>query len=129
MPHIVVEYSANLKSAVSWPEVLKRLHSAAVEMPELPESGLRVRARGYEDFLIADGAPANGFVHVVLRMGHGRSEEAKRRIGDHLFAVLCSSFSGVFESGPVSISFEIQEIHPVFNYRKSNLKGRMNKVA
>jgi 5-carboxymethyl-2-hydroxymuconate isomerase len=129
MPHIVVEYSGNLKGAVSWPQVLKQLHRAAAEMAELPESGLRTRAHSCEDFLVADGGTRNAFVHMVLRMGHGRSDDAKQRIGDHLFAVLCESFSEVYGNGPVSISLEIQEIHPIFNYRKSNLRAHTAKVA
>lgn len=129
MPHIIVEYSGNLNSSVPWPDVLKALHDAAAEMPELPLSGLRTRARAFDDYIIADGSPRNAFVHAVLRMGHGRSEEARQRIGDTLFGVLCETLKPLFDERPVSVSFEIQEIHPVFNFRKSNLAAHMKKVA
>jgi 5-oxopent-3-ene-1,2,5-tricarboxylate decarboxylase/2-hydroxyhepta-2,4-diene-1,7-dioate isomerase len=128
MPHIMIEYSGNL-AAVDWPQVLQALHSAAAEMPELPLSGLRTRARACDHVLIADGSPRNAFVHVVLRMGHGRADEAKQRIGDRLFGTLCDSLKHLFDERPVSVSFEIQEIHPVFNFRKSNLAAHMQKVA
>jgi 5-carboxymethyl-2-hydroxymuconate isomerase len=123
MPHIVIEYSGNLSPHVNWAELARRLHGAASEMPELPLSGLRTRARQYDDYVIADGNPEAGFVHVTLRMGHGRSEEAKLRIGDHLFGALCYSLETAYQSRPLSITLEIQEIHPVFNYRKSNLRS------
>lgn len=125
MPHLVVEYSDNLSSAVYWKTVIRDLHRAALELPEIPVSGLRTRARGYDAYVIANDDPRNAFAHVVLRMGHGRSDDVKQRMGDHLFAAICKSLDSCYENGPITISLEIQEIHPVFNFRKSNMKSHI----
>jgi 5-carboxymethyl-2-hydroxymuconate isomerase len=127
MPNIIVEYSANLSSAVSWPDVLKSLQRTAGAMPELPTTGLRTRAYCCDHAIVSDGEPENAFVHAVLRMGHGRSDEAKQRIGEGLFGSLSESLAPLFDARPLSLTFEIQEIHPVFNFRKSNLKDHMDE--
>lgn len=126
MPHIIVEYTANLDH-LAWDEVLKVLHEAAAEMAELPLPGLRSRAHRCADFRVSDGKPENAFVHVVLRMGHGRSEEARERIGKHVFAALADHFRATFDERPLSVTLEVQEIHPVLNFRKANLREHFDK--
>ena len=44
MPHIVVEYSANLEDHIDIAVVLESLHSAAASHSSVPLAGLRTRA-------------------------------------------------------------------------------------
>lgn len=123
MPHIIIEYTANLDD-VPWPELMDALHTAAAEMPELPLKGLRSRAVRHETFQVGGGEPENAFAHVTLRLGHGRSEEALSRIGEHLFSTLRAQLDPHLNGRPVSITLEIQEIHPVHNYRENRIPGK-----
>ena len=72
MPHIIVEHSSNLSQHIEIPELLQSLHRAALETGVFPLGGLRTRAARRDDYVIADGHPDNVFIHVVLRIGHGR---------------------------------------------------------
>lgn len=123
MPHIIVEHTANLDD-LPWSELLDALHHAAAEMPELPLKGLRSRVVRHETYQIADGDPENAFVHVTLRLGHGRPEEALSRIGEHLFSSLRARLDPYLKDRPVSITLEIDEIHPVHNYRENRISGK-----
>ena len=42
----------------------------------------RARAVRIDDCLIVDGHPDNAFVHVLLRIGHGRSDAQKSALGN-----------------------------------------------
>ncbi|MBV9079473.1 MAG: 5-carboxymethyl-2-hydroxymuconate isomerase, partial [Methylobacteriaceae bacterium] len=44
MPHIIVEYSANLDGAISPRRLVNGLHAAALETGVFPLGGLRTRA-------------------------------------------------------------------------------------
>lgn len=121
MPHIVVEYSANLRDALDLDSLLGRLHDAALETGVFPIGGLRTRAAERRDYRIADGDPANGFVHVLLKIGHGRDLDTRKRAAGHVFDALCGHLGPLFERTPLGISLEVQEIDPDLNFKKNNL--------
>ena len=74
MPHIWIEYSANLD--LDTRALMRVVQDAAVGDGSLyPLAGARTRALRVDDYLIVDGHPDNAFVHVLLRIGHGRSAE------------------------------------------------------
>ena len=75
MPHIIVEYSANIEPEMALEGLLKSLHEAALASGIFPLGGLRTRAVARRDYVIADGDRENGFVHLNLRIGHGRDPE------------------------------------------------------
>ncbi|MYK28467.1 MAG: 5-carboxymethyl-2-hydroxymuconate isomerase, partial [Gammaproteobacteria bacterium] len=74
MPHLVVEYSANLESRLELEALMAKLRDVAVAGGVFPLAGIRVRAARRDRYLIADGDPAHGFVHVMARIGEGRAE-------------------------------------------------------
>ena len=89
MPHVVVEFSANLRGRADVPRLLRTVHDAALATGVFPRGGTRTRAEERTDYLIADGHPDNAFVHVTLRIGHGRDLEKPRRGGGGCGLVRC----------------------------------------
>jgi len=122
MPHLIIEYSANLAGKTDLQALVDGLHTAALDVDGLPIGGLRTRAARRDNFAIADRHPDNAFVHVILKLGHGRSLEKRREFGEALFAALCELLAPVSASSPLAISFEIQEIHPELTWKKNNLR-------
>ena len=92
MPHVVVEFSANLRGRADVPRLLRTVHDAALATGVFPRGGTRTRAEERTDYLIADGHPDNAFVHVTLRIGHGRDLETRKRAGQQVFDALCAEF-------------------------------------
>jgi 5-carboxymethyl-2-hydroxymuconate isomerase len=121
MPHVLIEYSANLRDRIAVPALVRRLHDAAIGTGVFPRGGTRTRAFARDDYLIADGHPDNGFVHVTLRIGHGRDLETRRRCGQAVFDALCEHLAPVSGSSPLGISFEVEEMHPELNFKRNNL--------
>lgn len=132
MPHIVVEYSAGLQDRLNLDDFIAALHGAALQTGIFPVGGLRTRAYQSSHFLIADGHPDNAFVHISLKVGHGRDLESRRRACEMIFAAACKQLSTLYERSPLAISLEMQEIDPVLTFKKNNLHdyvARRQKAA
>ncbi|MCP5371754.1 MAG: 5-carboxymethyl-2-hydroxymuconate Delta-isomerase [Hyphomicrobiales bacterium] len=121
MPHVIIEHSANITGTMDLDGLIARLHAAALETGVFPLGGLRTRAAERTRYRIADGHPDNGFVHVTLRMGHGRDPATKRAAAEHVFAALCDHLEPLFRTSPLGISLEVQEIDPDLSFKHNNL--------
>jgi len=127
MPHQIIEYSANLDARMDIQALVDGLHQVAMETDGLPIGGLRTRAARREYFQVADRDPDNAFVHLILKLGHGRPVEVRRAFGETLFAALCDLLEPVASTSPIAISFEIQQIDPELTWKKNNLREYMTK--
>ncbi len=121
MPHIIIEVSANLRERVDLQAFVDRVHAAALETGVFPIGGARTRVAERAFYKIADGDPENAFVHVVLRVGHGRDMETKKRVGETVFRTVCDALRPTFERTPLGISLEVEEIDPNLSWRENNL--------
>jgi 5-carboxymethyl-2-hydroxymuconate isomerase len=121
MPHLIVEYSANLERDIDISHLVAALHAAALETGAFPIGGIRTRAARREAYAIADSHPDNGFIHVQARIGAGRSPEVRQKAAEHIFAALKSETARVFAERPLGLTFEIVEIDPVGSLKHNNL--------
>ena len=122
MPHIIVEYSKNLNSALDVEALVEALHVAAMGLEALPTGGLRTRAHQAGIARIGDGEPSRNFIYLTVRLGQGRSSEVKRDIGDKLFSVLTGFTADHFDAGNgLSLGLEIQEIEKDWTWKKNNI--------
>ena len=108
-------------------ELVDGLHENAMAIDGLPLGGLRTRAVRRDNYQVADQHPDNAFVHMILRLGHGRSDEKKKEFGEAIFEALCNLLAPVSSTSPPAISFEIQEIDAVLTWKKNNLRDYMAK--
>jgi 5-carboxymethyl-2-hydroxymuconate isomerase len=127
LPHLIVEYSANIEHAIALDDLLDKLHASAIRSGIFPIGGLRVRALRMDRYRIADCHPDNGYVHVTAIVGHGRPLDVRERVGAELFAMLTEHLDGAFRAGPLAISFNMQEFHPQLNFKKNNLHEYVRK--
>ncbi|MFN8061037.1 MAG: 5-carboxymethyl-2-hydroxymuconate Delta-isomerase [Vicinamibacterales bacterium] len=121
MPHLIIEYSSNLRPVLDVSRLVQRLHEAAIRTGIFPLGGVRTRAVAREHYRVADGHPDNAFVHAVLRVGSGRDLETRQRVGQQVFADLCGALATISDTQPLAISFEVEEIEPMLSYRKNNI--------
>jgi 5-carboxymethyl-2-hydroxymuconate isomerase len=121
LPHLIVEYSANIEDQIALDALLDKLHTCALGTGVFPLGGLRVRAHRAAAYRIADKAPENGFVHVTALIGHGRPLDVQQRAAETLFAALTAHLESLYEKSPLAISLNVQEFHPVLNFKKNNL--------
>lgn len=128
MPHLIVEYSANLEDDVDIGALLGALHAAAIKTGVFPLGGCRTRAARRDHYVVADDSPRNAFVHVIARIGAGRDVATKQAAGGQIFETLTDQLSGVYDRRPIGISFEIVEIDPDCTWKKNNLHEALKKV-
>ena len=121
MPHIVIEYSANLRARVDMPAFLAAVHRAALATGVFPVGGIRTRAYAAEDYVIADGHPDNTFVHIGLRIGPGRDLQTRKGACEAIFAAARQHLAAIYETLPLGISLDMQDIDPVLRCRQNNL--------
>jgi len=125
MPHLIVEYSANLQQEMELDALMVKLRDQAVASGVFPLGGIRVRGERRDQYIVADGAPDNGFVHITARIGHGRDQATRRGVAETLFGVLCDHMKSLFDARGLSLSFEMVEIDPVASLKKNNLHQRL----
>ena len=125
MPHLTVEYSANLETDIDIESLLRVLHETACNIDAFPMGGIRTRAVVRDHYEIADGHPDNAFVALILRIAPGRPFDVRKAAGETLFAALCHYLEPIFSTSPLAISFEMQELDGEFRWKKNNLRDYM----
>ncbi|MEC5408612.1 5-carboxymethyl-2-hydroxymuconate Delta-isomerase [Paraburkholderia sp. MPAMCS5] len=134
MPHLTLEYSANLSDASSMDQLCHKLAKVLVAQQEIgkpvfPIGGVRVRALRCEQYAIADGRADAAFLHANLKIGAGRSDSAKRAAGDALFETIKAHFRNEFEKSGLALSLEIGEFSEAGTWKHNNLHARLKGEA
>jgi len=129
MPHQIIEYSANLDGRIDLDALIRVLHDEAAAIDVLPVAGLRTRAVASAHYRIADGDADNGFVNVLLRIAPGRTPEQKKNAGERLFRALCEHLDDAYQSTPLALSYEIQEIDAELRWKQNNLRAYLERRA
>ena len=129
MPHLNIEYSANLEDLLDIQALVDRIHETALGTGIFPLGGVRTRAEPRRHYRIANGDPRAGYIHMMVRIGSGRDGETRRKAGDQIFAALCDFTDELYRSQPLALSFEIHEIPPDMAWRKNNLHELLKKES
>lgn len=127
MPHVIIEYTDNLRNDGNIPQLLQSVNDALLQHDDvIPIGGLRTRAIELNDYVVADGTEDDAFVHVTLKLGKGRTEEAIKRVGDTLFKAVQTHFENIYEKRYLALSLEIFEFtRPT--YKQNNIHLRYKK--
>lgn len=121
MPHLIVEYSANLEADLEPKALASAIHEAALETGVFPVGGCRTRLERRDVYVIGDGHADNRFVHVQARIGSGRTADVRQKAAEHIFARLKDFTAEVFGCRPLGLTLEIVEIDPVGSLKHNNL--------
>ena len=125
MPHIIIEYSANLEADVAPQALVDALHKAALATGVFPLGGLRTRAARRDVYRIADGDPDNAFVAVSARIGAGRDAPTRLRVAQALMGALEEAVRGPFARRGLGLTVDVEEIDPAASLKTNNLHARM----
>jgi 5-carboxymethyl-2-hydroxymuconate isomerase len=129
MPHIIVEYSANLDDQIDIQKLIEAVHQAALRTGVFEVAAVRTRAERRDYYVIADGHEDNAFVAISARVAPGRSRETRQRLGQEIFDAACEYLEKVYERTPLAISLEVQEIDNTAAFRKNNLHAIVKERA
>ena len=126
MPHITIEYSANVSEHHDIKALVAVVHRAALDHGLAPTDGLRTRAQQRDDYVVADGDLDHAFVAIAVRIGPGRSDDAKTSFIETLLDSAEAQLDS--EGGPLAVmwSIELQEIDPTMRINRNHVRTRIN---
>lgn len=128
MPHVILEYTDNIKEEANIPELLKKINDTIIARGTVfPIGGLRSRAIALYDYRVADGAEDDAFVHTQFKIGAGRSAEVKKEACDALFEVIKEHFAPMMEKRYLALSMELYEFGEFSDYKQNNIHKRYKK--
>ena len=125
MPHLHIEYSANLEDIVDMGALCQALRAAAAEIEAFPMAGIRVRATRVDHVAIADGDPRHGFVDLSVRLRAGRPDDVKRDAIMRLFAAMKAFMAPAMESRSIALSAEMRDIDAQLSPKFGNVRDHM----
>jgi len=134
MPHVVLQYTANLEAEVDMPALCRDIAATLLEQkdetgaPLFPVGGTRVLAYPAQVYTVADGKDDYGFCYINIRIATGRSEASIKRSGDAVLATVQARFASAFGRKHVGVTIQIdQGPGQVYDAKHSNLHPLFNK--
>jgi 5-carboxymethyl-2-hydroxymuconate isomerase len=122
MPHLTLEYSANLEFEAQ--PLFAQLHETMVATGVVNLKGLKSRAIRHTDYRIADGDEAYAFVHLNILLRAGRPLEMQQEVARRAMAVLEETFGHRFAEGYLSLSVDIKEMKEGIALTKHNIPAK-----
>jgi len=131
MPHLTIEFSANVCSTQRGPVdidgLVDAVHDAALASGTAAIDALRTRAVGRNHVAIGDRHPSNGFIAVTARIGAGRSDDEKAAFAETLIDAV-EEFVGD-DVATMMLSVEVQEIDPRFRINRNHARAGIRTRA
>ncbi len=88
MPHLTLEYTADLPRGVVSRQLFARLHHIVVEVTGADIENCKSRSIEHGNFLVGESSDGAGFVHLEVRILEGRTRDVKTELGRRLLGAL-----------------------------------------
>ncbi|MCL9675868.1 5-carboxymethyl-2-hydroxymuconate Delta-isomerase [Acinetobacter sp. ACZLY 512] len=122
MPHIIVDYSANIEY-FDPKQLLSQINTSIIETGYCDAIDIKSRARKDDIFLIGEGDHNQAYVHVKVYLLSGRTEQQKTEIGEKVLQAITSNQSLMSQKKPIQSCVEIVEM-PKQDYFKQVIKSQ-----
>ena len=125
MPHITIDYSANLEPEVDIAALCDLLRRAAIETGEFPVAGVRGRAFAARHVSIADGNPDHGYIDIGVRLRGGRALATRERATAHIFTAAEGFLAHVMARRSLALSLEMRDIDPALSPKTGSIRDHL----
>ncbi|OCQ54683.1 5-carboxymethyl-2-hydroxymuconate Delta-isomerase [Photorhabdus australis subsp. thailandensis] len=127
MPHFYAECTENIREQANLPELFTKVNQALADTGIFPLGGIRSRAIWLDTWHMADGKHDYAFVHMTLKIGAGRSLESRQQVSELLFTLIKEHFASLMAQRYLALSFTMEELDPVLNYKQNNVHALFRK--
>jgi len=110
MPHLTLEYTANLEERAPDPDLLLSLHRLLESVAGIKIGNCKSRWRRLEEWLVGDGKGESAFVHLDLRFLEGRPLSVKQAVGAGAMELLRAHFAPASKGLDLQITVEVGDI-------------------
>ncbi len=121
MPHFICECTDNIKEQAKLKELFAKVNQALADTKIFPLGGIRSRAIYLDTYQMADGKHDYAFCHMTLKIGAGRSLEDRSNTGKLIFEIIKDHFSELASKRLLALSFTMEELDPILNYKQNNV--------
>ena len=125
MPHLSLEYSANLEGRTDVTALCRALHGAIMASGLFELGAVRVRAFAAQHYAVADLDTRNSFIDMSFRIGEGRSAGDKKAAGEKIFAAATEHCARLLAEPHFALSLEIREIDAELSWKKNAIHPRL----
>ncbi|ERL99356.1 5-carboxymethyl-2-hydroxymuconate isomerase [Rhodobacteraceae bacterium HIMB11] len=110
MPHLMIDYSANVEPDVDVGALCDTLRDVAASIDAFPLAGVKVRAVRVDHYAIADGNPEHGFIDISIRIREGRDMQTKQNAAQKIFDAANEFVADVMQRRSLALSLELRDI-------------------
>ncbi|RKS24545.1 5-carboxymethyl-2-hydroxymuconate delta isomerase [Pseudomonas sp. WPR_5_2] len=129
MPHFIAEYTDNIEQQADLPGLFEKVHATLGNSGVFPLGGIRSRGVRLDKWRMADGKHDYAFVHMTLKVGHGRDLATRQQVAEKLFEVITTHFAALQAERLLALSFEMIELHPELNFKLNNVHAFLQQQA
>ncbi len=129
MPHVIIEYTANVEADARIPELMRVLNDVLLDHADVfPPGGIRTRALRLDQYRMADGAEDDAFIHVVFRIRAGRPKAVTGPICAQMFSAMRSHLADVFARRYLGLTLELVEFDVHGFHVENNVHARFARL-
>jgi 5-carboxymethyl-2-hydroxymuconate isomerase len=110
MPHLTLEYTANLARPVLAAEVMPPLFAVLAAAAGVDRANCKGRVVRLDAYHVGDGDAARAFVHLDLRLLSGRSHEVRADVGRRALAVLEALLAPTAVGLDLQVTVEVRDL-------------------
>ena len=122
MPHLMIDYSANVEPDVDIGGLCNILLDVAASIDAFPLAGVKVRAVRVDHYAIADGNPEHGFIDISVRIREGRDMQTKQNAAQKLFDAANEFVADVMQRRSLALSLELRDIDAALSPKSGSIR-------
>ena len=122
MPHLMIDYSANVEPDVDIGGLCNTLRGVAASIDAFPLAGVKVRAVRVDHYAIADGNPEHGFIDISVRIREGRDIQAKQNAAQKIFDAANEFVADVMQNRSLALSLELRDIDAALSPKSGSIR-------
>ncbi|WP_293935249.1 5-carboxymethyl-2-hydroxymuconate delta-isomerase [Iodobacter sp.] len=127
MPHFIIECTDNIREQAKLPALFSQVHAFLTGTGLYPLAGIRSRAIWLDTWRMADGEADYAFVHMTLKIGHGRTFDEREHTTEGMFEIIRAHFQPLSDTRYLALSFELSELDAKLSYKQNNVHQRFKK--
>ena len=122
MPHLMIDYSANVEPDVDIGGLCNTLRDVAASIDAFPLAGVKVRAVRVDHYAIADGNPEHGLIDISVRIREGRDMETKQNAAQKIFEAANEFVADVMQRRSLALSLELRDIDAALSPKSGSIR-------
>ena len=122
MPHLMIDYSANVEPDVDVGALCDTLRDVAASIDAFPLAGVKVRAVRVDHYAIADGNPEHGFIDISVRIREGRDMQTKQNAAQRIFDAANEFVADVMQRRSLALSLELRDIDAALSPKSGSIR-------